>query len=63
MVGIMNPVGNSACWISTLKGKVVVDGVAAVFLVTSFSSLFLSSLISSFMEETTRRSSLLLRGH
>ena len=63
MVGILNPAGNSTRWISALKGEVVVDGVAAVFLVASFSSLFLSSLISSFMEETTRRSSLLLRGH
>ena len=60
MVGILNPVGNGACWISALKGEVVVDGATTTFLVASFLSLSLSSLISSFMEEKVRRSFLLL---
>ena len=60
MVSILNLAGNGACWISTLKGKVVVDGVALVFLAAYFSSLSLSSLILSFVGEKARRSSLLL---
>ena len=60
MVGILNLIGNGACWISVLKGEVIVDGVASVFLAVSFSSLSLSSLISSFMGEKARRLFLLL---
>ena len=51
MVGILNPAG---------KGEVDVDGAASVFLAANFSSLALSSLISSFIGETIGRSSLLL---
>ena len=32
MVGILNPAGNGASWISALKGKVIVDGATSVFL-------------------------------
>ena len=39
--------GRGACWISRLKGELVVEGVASEFLATSLSSRFLSSLISS----------------
>ena len=60
MVGILNPAGNGAYWISALNGKVVVDGEASVFLAASFSSPSLSLLILSFMGKTTGRSSLLL---
>ena len=60
MVGILNPIGNGACWISALKGKVDVDSAALVFLAANFSSLALSSLISMFIRETIRRFSLLL---
>ena len=60
MVGILNLAGNGTCWISALKGKVVVVGEALVFLAASFSSLSLSLLISSFMGEKAGRSSLLL---
>ena len=60
MIGILNPTSNGAYWISALKGEVDVDGVASVFLEANFSSLALSSLISSFRGEMTRMSSLLL---
>ena len=60
MVGILNPASNDAYWISTLKGEVIVDGAASVFLAASFLSLSLSSVISSFMGEKAGRSSLLL---
>ena len=60
MVGILNPIGNGACWISTLKGKVDVDSAALVFLAANFSSLALNSLISLSIREMIRRFSLLL---
>ena len=60
MVGILNPVGSGAYWISTLNGEVVVDGATSVFMAASFPSLALNLLISSFMGEMTGRSSLLL---
>ena len=60
MAGILNTAYNGACWISVLKGEVVVDGAASVFLAASFSSLSLRSLISSFMGEKANRASLLL---
>ena len=39
--------GKCACWISKLKGKLVVEGAASELLAASLSSRFLSSLISS----------------
>ena len=60
MVGILNPAGNDVCWISALKGEVVVDGTASMFLAASFLSLFVSLLISSSKGEKAGRSSLLL---
>ena len=60
MAGILIPTGNGTYWISTLRGEVVIDSVALVFLATSFSSISLSSLILSFMGEKTRRSFLSL---
>ena len=39
--------GRGACWISRLKGKLVVEGVASELLAANLSSRFLSSLISS----------------
>ena len=45
MVGIRNPVGKGACWISRLKGELVVEGVASKLLGANLSSLFLSLLI------------------
>ena len=60
MVGTLNPAGSGACWISPLKGKVIVDEAALMFLAASFSSLSLSSLISSFIRKKAGRSSLLL---
>ena len=47
MVGIRNLAGRDACWISRLKGELVVEGVGSELLAASLSSLFLSSLISS----------------
>ena len=47
MVGIRKPMGKGACWISRLKGELVVEGVASELLAANLSSLFLSSLISS----------------
>ena len=60
MVGILKLTGSGACWISALNGEVDVDYVASVFLAANVFSLALSSFISSFMGETTWRSSLLL---
>ena len=40
-----------ACWISRLKGELVVEGAASELLVGNLSSRFLSSLISSCMGE------------
>ena len=60
MVRILEPTGNGAYLISTLKGEVDVNGVASEFLAISFSSQVLSSFISSFIRKTIRRSSLLL---
>ena len=51
MVGIRKPVGSGACWISRLKSKLVVEGVASELLATSLSSRFLGSLILSFIGE------------
>ena len=56
MVGIQNPVGKGACWISRLKGELVVDGVASELLAANLSSLFLSSLISSCIGENANTS-------
>ena len=47
MVGIQKPVGRGACWISRLKGELVMEGMALELLATSLSSRFQSSLISS----------------
>ena len=46
IVGIQKLAGRGACWISRLKGELVVEGVASKLLAASLSSLFLSSLIS-----------------
>ena len=43
--------GGGACWISRLKGELIVEGVAFELLVANLSSCFLSSLISSCMRE------------
>ena len=51
MVDIWKPVGRGACWISRLKGELVVEGVASKLLAASLSSRFQSSLISSCMGE------------
>ena len=51
MVGIWKPVGRGACWISRLKGELVVEGMASELLAASFSSRFRSSLISSCIGE------------
>ena len=51
MVGIRKPVGSGACWISRLKGELVVEGVASELLAASLSNRFRSSLISSCMGE------------
>ena len=51
MVGMQKLMGRDACWISRLKSELVVEGVASELLAASFSSLFLSSLISSCMGE------------
>ena len=51
MVGMQNPVGREACWISRLKGELVDYGVALKLLAVSLLSLFLSSLISSYTGE------------
>ena len=56
MVGIGNPVGKGACWISRLKGELVVEGVAFKLLVANLFSLFLSSLISSCTGENVGKS-------
>ena len=50
MVGIRKPVGRGACWISRLKGELVVEGMASELLAAS-STCFRSSLISSCMGE------------
>ena len=60
MVGILNPAGNGACWISALKGIVVVDEAASIFLAANFLILSLSSLISSLRGENVGGSPLLL---
>ena len=51
MVGIRNPVGKGACWISRLKGELVVEGVTSKLLAANLSNLFLSSLILSCIRE------------
>ena len=51
MVGIRNSTGKDACWISRLKGELVVNGVASELLAANLSSIFLSSLISSYTRE------------
>ena len=51
MVGIQKPTGRGACWISRLKGELVVEGVASKLLAANLSNLFLSSLSSSCMGE------------
>ena len=53
MVGIRNPVGKGACWISRLKGELVVEGVVSVLLAANLFNIFLSSLISSCIRENT----------
>ena len=53
MVGIWNPAGKGACWISRLKSELVVEGVASKLLAASLSSLFLSLLISACTRENT----------
>ena len=47
MVGMQKPVSRGACWISKLKGELVVEGVASKILAASLSRRFQSSLISS----------------
>ena len=42
MVGMQNPVGKDACWISRLKGELVDEGVALELLAANLWSLFLS---------------------
>ena len=51
MVGIQKLAGRDACWISRLKGELVVEGIVFELLTVSLSSLFLSSLISSCIGE------------
>ena len=51
MVSIQKPVGSDAYWISRLKGKLVVEGVASELLAASLSNHFGSSLISLCMGE------------
>ena len=51
MVGIRKPVGSGACYISKLKGELLVEGVASELLAANLSSHFLSSLILSCMGE------------
>ena len=62
MVGILKLASSGSCWISALNGKVEVDWAASVFLAanSNFSSLALSSFISSLIGETNGTSSLLL---
>ena len=38
MVGIQKPIGSGACWISRLKGELVVEGVASELLAASLSN-------------------------
>ena len=51
MVGIRKPVGSGACWISRLKGELVVEGMVYKLLAASLSNCFQSSLIASCMGE------------
>ena len=51
MVGIRNPVGKGACWMSRLKGELVVEGVVSMLLAANLFNIFLSSLISSCIRE------------
>ena len=51
IVGIQKPVGRGVCWISRLKGKLVVEGAASELLAANLFSRFLSSLISLCMGE------------
>ena len=51
MVDIRKPIGSGACWISRLKGELVVEGVASELLAASLSNRFRSWLISSYMGE------------
>ena len=56
IVGIWKPVARGACWISRLKGELVVEGTASKLLAANFSRYFLSLLISSCMGENVGRS-------
>ena len=51
MVSIRKLVGSGACWISGLKGELVVEGMASELLAASLSNRFRSLLISSCMGE------------
>ena len=51
MVSIRKPVDSGACWISKLKGELVVEGVASELLAASLSSRFQRLLISSCIGE------------
>ena len=56
MVGIWKLIGRGACWISRLKGKLVVEGMAFELLTASLSSHFRSLLISSCTGENASTS-------
>ena len=56
MVDIRNPAGKDACWISRLKGELIMEGLTSELLAASLSSLFLSSLISSCTRENAATS-------
>ena len=60
MVGILKPAGRGACWISALNEEIEVDWAASVFLADNFSSLALSSFISSLIREKIDNSFLFL---
>ena len=51
MINIRKPVGSGACWISRLKGELVMEGVASELLAASLSNCFQSLLILSCMGE------------
>ena len=46
IVDIRKLVGRGACWISRLKGELVVEGTASKLLAANLSSRFLSSFLS-----------------
>ena len=60
MVGILNPIGNGACWVSTLNCEVMVDGATFVLLAINLLSLGLSSFILLVIGENASGPSLLL---